>query len=60
MGATAKAIQKMQDRLVRNIRWHMEDGKSYADACAIVRAQSVAGPAVWARIDSLMAEEVQS
>lgn len=55
MGATAQAIQKMQDRLVRNIRWHMEDGKGYTDARAIVKSQSVAGPAVWSRIDEMFA-----
>ncbi|NLA67194.1 MAG: hypothetical protein GX856_02900 [Gammaproteobacteria bacterium] len=49
-------IQKMQDRMERNIRWHMDDGKSYAEAAAIVKSQSVAGPAVWRNLDSIFAE----
>ena len=59
MGHSAQLIQKMQDRMVANIRWHMADGKSYADAAAIVKVSSCAGPAVWNRINAIF-EEVRA
>jgi hypothetical protein len=56
MGHTQKLIQKMQDRMERNIRWHMAEGATYAEAASIVKSQSVAGPAVWRNLDSIFAQ----
>ncbi|HQD64151.1 MAG TPA: hypothetical protein PLJ16_02915 [Casimicrobium huifangae] len=49
-------IQKMQDRMERNIRSHMAEGATYAEAAAIVKSRSVAGPAVWRNLDSIFAQ----
>ena len=56
MGHMQQLIQKMQDRMERNIRSHMAEGATYAEAAAIVKSRSVAGPAVWRNLDSIFAQ----
>lgn len=57
MGHMQQLIQKMQDRMERNIRSHMAEGATYAEASAIVKSRSVAGPAVWRNLDSIFAQD---
>ena len=50
----AKLVKQISDK----IEFRMRDlGNSYEEAKAIVSEQSVAGPAVWAQVDAIFAQE---
>jgi hypothetical protein len=49
----SQIIEKLSSQLIKKIEWRMADlGENYATAKAKVQQDSVAGPAVWAVVDS--------
>lgn len=52
--SVAKLVRQISDK----IEFRMADlGNSYEEAKAIVSEQSIAGPAVWAEVDAIFAQE---